>query len=50
MLINTLYVTGGSSIISIVTGLHDCDGRLCTPYLQSTDMEVILTFDDGGTT
>lgn len=50
MLINTVYVNGGNSVISIVTGLHNCDGKICVPYIQSMDMEVILKIDeDGGT-
>ena len=34
MLINTVYVDGGSAVISVVTGLHDCDGRICVPFLE----------------
>ena len=43
MLINTTYVDGGSAVISVVTGLHDCDGRICVPFLEcdESDMEVI---------
>lgn len=41
MLINTVYVNGGSSVISIVSGLHDCDGRICVPFLESDSMEVV---------
>ena len=43
MLINTVYVDGGSAVISVVTGLHDCDGRICVPFLEcdESDMEVI---------
>lgn len=39
MLINTIYVNGGGAVISIVTGLYDCDGQLCVPFLESTYMK-----------
>ena len=40
---DTVYVDGGSAVISVVTGLHDCDGRICVPFLEcdESDMEVI---------
>lgn len=43
MLINTIYVNGGTSIVSLVTGLHDCDGMICIPFLVFTedDIEII---------
>ena len=39
MLINTVYVNGGSSVISIVTGLYDYDGQFCGPFLESAYMK-----------
>ena len=45
MLINTLYVYGGSNILSFVTGLCDCDGIICTPYLVSMNMEIVDIID-----
>ena len=34
MLINTVYVNGGSAVISIINGLYEYDGRICVPFLE----------------
>ena len=41
MLFNTVYVGGGVSIISFVSGFYDYDGIICTPYIISDDIESI---------
>lgn len=41
MLFNTVYVDGGVSMISFVSGLYDYDGIICTPYIISDDIESI---------